>query len=108
MSDPSPLDKEARLDLGPVQAIPPGQGRCFRIGSSAIAVFRLRDGALRALDAHCPHQGGLLSDGLVDNEKVLCPLHALAFSLHTGAGLHHSLRVSRYKEIGRARMPSSA
>ena len=50
-----------------------------------MAVFRLRDGTVRALDAVCPHRGGPLADGQTDAEVVVCPLHAHVFDLSTGA-----------------------
>ena len=50
-----------------------------------MAVFRLRDGSVRALDAVCPHRGGPLADGQTDADVVVCPLHAHVFDLSTGA-----------------------
>ena len=49
-----------------------------------VAVFRLRDGSLRALSAVCPHKGGPIADGQIDDRIVLCPLHLNAFELDTG------------------------
>lgn len=59
-----------------------------------VAVFRLKDGSLRAIDAPCPHQEGALSMGVVteaaddpacgDCPKVTCPLHQLEISLTDG------------------------
>ena len=47
-------------------------------------MFRLRSGALRAVSAACPHQGGPIADGQSDDSVVLCPLHGNAFDLATG------------------------
>ncbi|GGQ74143.1 hypothetical protein GCM10010166_50410 [Couchioplanes caeruleus subsp. azureus] len=52
-----------------------------------VAVFRLRDGSLRATTAVCPHRGGPLADGQIDGTVVLCPLHLNAFDLSTGCSL---------------------
>lgn len=71
--------------VGPVSEIPPGEGRAYAVGGRQIAVFRLRSGALRALDAVCPHRGGPLADGQIDAEVVVCPLHAHVFELASGA-----------------------
>jgi nitrite reductase (NADH) small subunit len=49
-----------------------------------VAVFRLRDGSLRAVSAVCPHRGGPLADGQIDLKVVVCPLHLNAFDLTTG------------------------
>jgi nitrite reductase (NADH) small subunit len=72
--------------LGPVEAIPIGEGRAFALpdGVEQVAVFRLRDGTLRATQARCPHAGGPLADGQLDTTKVICPLHARAFSFTDG------------------------
>jgi nitrite reductase [NAD(P)H] small subunit len=69
---------------GPVDQIPYGEGRAFAVGDHQVAVFRKRDGSLRALSAICPHKGGPIADGQIDNRVVLCPLHLNAFELDTG------------------------
>jgi nitrite reductase (NADH) small subunit len=70
--------------LGPVSDIPPGEGRAYAVGGEAVAVFRLRDGSLRAVSAICPHRGGPLADGQIDSRVVVCPLHLNVFDLATG------------------------
>ena len=76
-----------RQNLGPVDQIPIGEGRAFGVGSEQIAVFRLRDGSIRALSAVCPHRGGPIADGTIDGRVVMCPLHLNAFELDTGCSL---------------------
>jgi nitrite reductase (NADH) small subunit len=71
-------------NLGPVEQIPPGEGRAFGVDGEQVAVFRLRDGTLRALSAVCPHRGGPIADGTIDRQVVMCPLHQHAFDLKTG------------------------
>ena len=70
--------------LGPIDQIPLGEGRAFGIDGDQVAVFRLRDGSLRALSAVCSHRGGPLADGTIDQQVVMCPLHQHAFDLETG------------------------
>jgi nitrite reductase (NADH) small subunit len=70
--------------LGPLDEIPLGEGRAYAVDGRPIAVFRLRDGSLRALSAVCPHRGGPLADGQIDLEVVVCPLHLNVFDLTTG------------------------
>ena len=72
------------IDIGSIDQIPVGEGRTFAVEGEQIAVFRLRDGALRAVDAVCPHKGGPLADGLADDVVVVCPLHGHTFDLSTG------------------------
>jgi nitrite reductase (NADH) small subunit len=78
-----PMSAGLRL-LGPVDQIPLGEGRAFGVDGDQVAVFRLRDGTLRALSAVCPHKGGPIADGTIDQRVVLCPLHQHAFELDTG------------------------
>jgi nitrite reductase (NADH) small subunit len=73
--------------IGSLNDIPPGEGRTFAVGGVMIAVFRLRDGSVRALPAVCPHRGGPLADGQIDLHQVICPLHLNAWDLTTGCSL---------------------
>jgi nitrite reductase/ring-hydroxylating ferredoxin subunit len=70
--------------LGPVDQIPVGEGRAYGVAGEQIAVFRLRDGSLRAVSAVCPHRGGPIADGTIDRSVVMCPLHQHVFELETG------------------------
>jgi nitrite reductase/ring-hydroxylating ferredoxin subunit len=70
--------------LGPLDQIPVGEGRAFDLGGEQVAVFRLRNGGLRAVSAVCPHKGGPIADGLVDLHVVICPLHLNVFDLVSG------------------------
>ncbi len=72
------------MRLGPVDSIPLGEGRAFAVGEEQVAVFRLRDGTLRATQARCPHAGGPLADGQLDLTQIVCPLHLRAFSFADG------------------------
>jgi nitrite reductase/ring-hydroxylating ferredoxin subunit len=83
--------------LGPVHAIPVGEGRAFAVDGRQIAVFRLRAGrGIRAMDAVCPHAGGPLADAQIDHMKIVCPLHGYTFSLSDGACLGGDLAVRTY------------
>ncbi|HEY3254750.1 MAG TPA: Rieske (2Fe-2S) protein [Polyangiaceae bacterium] len=72
------------VTLGPITAIPKGEGRSFQVGPAQIAVFRARDGAVFATQAECPHRRGPLADGLLGSGTLICPLHSLKFDLSTG------------------------
>lgn len=73
--------------LGPIDKIPPGEGRVYSVNGENVAVFRTRSGALYATQAACPHRGGPLADGLIGGTTLICPLHAWKFDLTTGASL---------------------
>jgi nitrite reductase (NADH) small subunit len=70
--------------IGPVEAIPAGEGREFSVGGRRIAVFHLRSGEVRAVQARCPHKDGPLADGLTGGGVVVCPYHSWKFDLGTG------------------------
>jgi nitrite reductase (NADH) small subunit len=74
------------VNLGSVSRIPVGQGRCYVIGPDEIAVFRQRDGRLFAVQNRCPHRQGPLSEGVIGEGHVICPLHAHRFNLTSGEG----------------------
>lgn len=76
--------------------VPTGEARAFAVGDAQVAVFRLRSGELRALDAVCPHSAGPLADGQIDPKKVICPLHNYAFSLADGSCLNGDYTVRTY------------
>ena len=73
--------------IGSISQIPPGEGRNFAVGDLEVAVFHTRDGRVFATQAHCPHKGGPLADGLTDGATVVCPLHDRIYEFHTGAGI---------------------
>jgi nitrite reductase (NADH) small subunit len=75
------------VELGPIGAIPEGEGRNYRIGTLQVAVFRTREGRFFATQAECPHRGGPLADGLVGGTTLVCPLHEWAFDLLSGMAL---------------------
>ena len=82
--------------LGPVSDIPLGEGRTYAVAGEMVAVFRLRDGSLRATAAVCPHKGGPLADGQIDLKQVVCPLHLYAWDLATGCSLSGQSPVAVY------------
>lgn len=71
-------------EVGSVDDIPVGEGRAYAVDGEQIAVYRMRDGSLRAIGAVCPHKGGPLADGLTDDDVVVCPLHGYSYDLKTG------------------------
>ena len=70
--------------VGRAADVPLFEGRSVSLAGHRVAIFRLADGFV-ALDAACPHAGGPLSDGIVADRCVTCPLHGWRFDLRTGA-----------------------
>ncbi len=82
--------------IGHVSQIPPGEGRTFVLDGLRVAVFRTRDGQVFATQAHCPHRGGPLADGLTDEVSVVCPLHDRIYDLRSGAGIGTDCGIATY------------
>lgn len=72
-------------EIGPIDEIPQQGARCVKNGAMTIAIFRTLDDRLFALEDKCPHRGGPLSQGIVHDGCVTCPLHNWVISLETGA-----------------------
>lgn len=76
------------LDIGPVGQISPGNARTLPVrGGEEIAVFHTLDNRFYALVNKCPHKAGQLSQGIVHDNVVTCPLHGWNISLKTGEAL---------------------
>lgn len=54
------------------------------IGEEEIALFKTRDGSIFAINNICPHKQGKLTEGLVHEHMVSCPLHNTDINLATG------------------------
>lgn len=70
--------------IGSITDIPRRGARCVNTPDGKIAVFRTADDKVFAIDDHCPHRGGPLSQGIVHGAAVTCPLHNWVISLETG------------------------
>ena len=72
------------IAVGSLSEIPRRGARCVRNGEMTIAVFRTVDDRVFALEDRCPHRNGPLSQGIVHDGCVTCPLHNWVISLETG------------------------
>jgi nitrite reductase (NADH) small subunit len=72
------------LNIGLIDDIPMLGARVVATVVGNIAVFRTEGDAIFALDDKCPHRGGPLSQGIVHDRAVACPLHNWVISLETG------------------------
>ena len=72
------------IKIGVLDDIPRLGSRVVRTASGDIAVFRSNDDEVFALDDRCPHKGGPLSQGIVHNKRVTCPLHNFVIELASG------------------------
>ena len=71
-----------RIDPGELEV---GRITTVVVGNRALAISRTADG-WGALDNHCPHQGGPLGDGEIDDRGwVICPWHGYEYDPLSGA-----------------------
>ncbi|MCA0049763.1 nitrite reductase small subunit NirD [Mesorhizobium sp. B283B1A] len=75
------------IAIGTLSDIPRRGARGGATPEGKVAVFRTADDHVYAIDDHCPHKGGPLSQGIVHGAAVTCPLHNWVISLETGKAL---------------------
>ncbi len=61
-----------------------GTVRCVEVGGRQIALVNVA-GSFYAVDDECPHAGGPLCEGDVEDGRLVCPWHGACFELATGA-----------------------
>jgi nitrite reductase (NADH) small subunit len=61
-----------------------GRVREVTVEGRALCVANI-DGTISVLDGTCPHEGGPLGEGSIEDGRVVCPWHGYAFDVHTGA-----------------------
>ncbi|HHB11898.1 MAG TPA: nitrite reductase small subunit NirD [Chromatiales bacterium] len=72
------------LEICRLDDIPRLGARVVEHPDGNIAIFRTKDDRVFALDDRCPHKGGPLSQGIVFDHKVACPLHDWVIDLEKG------------------------
>jgi nitrite reductase (NADH) small subunit/3-phenylpropionate/trans-cinnamate dioxygenase ferredoxin subunit len=73
----------AWISLCDLAELEEGQGKYVEIDGFQLAVF-LNAGTVYATDNYCPHAGGNLAGGDIEDGCVVCPWHAWAFRLENG------------------------
>jgi len=72
------------IDVCDANDIPTQGSRIVKTPAGCLALFKTTAGEVFALDDKCPHKQGPLSQGMVHDKFVTCPLHSWVFSLETG------------------------
>jgi nitrite reductase/ring-hydroxylating ferredoxin subunit len=75
------LDRLAR-ELS--QGLARGAMVAARVGARRVAVARLGSGRLVVVADECPHDGGRISDGFVDGERLVCARHGWELEARDG------------------------
>jgi pyruvate oxidase len=69
--------------VGDADLLKPGRVTTVQAGHAAVCLSRTDQG-YGAISNRCPHQGGPLGDGFLQNGYVVCPWHAYEYDPHTG------------------------
>ncbi len=70
-----------------LEEVPSMGSRVVEIGDLEIAIFKTKDSSIFAISNICPHKKGKLSEGLVHEHIVTCPLHNWNVDLENGEAL---------------------
>ena len=62
---------------------PANQVREFTVAGRAVCVANA-GGSICVMDNTCPHEGGPLGEGSIEDGCVVCPWHGYAFDVRTG------------------------
>jgi nitrite reductase/ring-hydroxylating ferredoxin subunit len=79
-----PEDEVVWHKVAEVDELPEGRVKTVVAGRKSLALTH-HEGAYGALDNHCPHQGGPLGEGSIENGLLRCPWHGYDYSPLTGA-----------------------
>ena len=63
-----------------------------------LCVARVK-GEVTAMDNECPHNGGPLAEGMIEEGRVICPWHGWAFDRHSGKADHNPSAVVEVFEV---------
>lgn len=72
------------VDVCALDDIPMRGSRRLQMFETEVAVFRTQAGNVYAIENKCPHKQGPLSEGIVHDNGVTCPLHSWVIDLSTG------------------------
>ena len=79
------MESKTLKPVAKVSEIPEGGSTIVEVDGRSIAIFRVEDNEFYAIDNTCPHQGGPLGEGFVEDYRVTCPWHAWEFDIRNGA-----------------------
>src|SRR5437899_9582795 len=101
MSTPVSKPKMAPVKIG-VKADLPASGKVkeFFAAGRFLCIANV-EGEICATDNVCPHWGGPLGQGVIEDGKLICPWHGWQFDLRTGETPRKAgIRLAIYKVTG--------
>lgn len=73
------IERVANLD-----EIEPGTARVVEVDGRSIALCRIEDGGLYAIENRCTHDDGPLGEGELEGDRIECPRHGALFDVTNG------------------------
>ena len=69
-----------------VDEVKPGHSKVVSVNGKELAIFNIH-GKFFAADNACPHEGGPLGEGDIEENIVVCPWHGWRFNIEDGKSL---------------------
>ena len=91
--------KSQFITVAKLADLDPGTCRSVELKDVGLALFNV-EGEIFALENTCPHAGGPLGEGTLEDEVVTCPWHGWKFNVRTGQRLKNPSQgwtVQRYE-----------
>lgn len=73
------------IAVGRLEDIPSRGARRVNTPQGPIAIFRTSDDRVFAMEDSCPHRQGPISQGIVHDTSVTCPLHGWVIDLEAAS-----------------------
>lgn len=74
-------------EIATLEDIPVLGSRIIYLNETKVAIFRTSENEVFAINDECPHKQGPLSQGIVHDRSVTCPLHNWKIDLASGEAL---------------------
>lgn len=89
----------AKIKVAQKSEVKEGQGKLVGINGKELALFNIK-GEFFAIDNTCPHRGGPLAEGWLEENTVTCPLHGWQFDVKTGQNIMPGMsKLTSYKVL---------
>lgn len=72
------------IEVAKVDELAPSGFKAVELNGAIVVLFNLA-GEFFVLDDVCTHDGGPLSDGVVQGQEIVCPRHGARFDIRSGA-----------------------
>ena len=69
--------------IASIDEVPAGSRKLTDLEGRSLAVIH-NDAGLWCIDSKCPHTGGPLGEGAIQDDEIICPLHKWHFRLDDG------------------------